>query len=355
MKTKLIAALLAVCLLPAACAAAEGAAPTANGVAEAKTTVDVTAPYSGVLLPFDWDVGDTVAAGEALFALDTVKVYAPESGTLAASYVAPGDSADDAMKRYGVIAYVERECNYVMSATTSGAYNEDENKRLHVGELLYIEAKDKKDDPGTGRVLAVTDRGYTVQVLTGEYALRDSRSLYRGEKLDREDCVGKGVIGVDQPVAVTGTGRVLQCLHQQGDAVEKGELLFELALGEAEPDVTGGEIAAPMDAAVGALYAVSGQSVYKGQRLATLHDLSVMQVVAEVDELDLGALAIGDRVTLVFDRYPDTKVEGTVAQIGSIGVSKQNATYYNVRIDLTDKGLSVLPGMNATVYLPAQE
>ena len=63
---------------------------TANAVAESENVYRVTAPYSGVLLPFDLESGDTVAAGDTLFSMDTLKVYAPEDGVLRAVFAGIG-------------------------------------------------------------------------------------------------------------------------------------------------------------------------------------------------------------------------------------------------------------------------
>ena len=59
--------------------------------------------------------------------------------------------------------------------------------------------------------------------------------------------------------------------------------------------------------------------------------------------------AIGKSVTIVFDRYPEDELHGTVTGISRIGTPKQNATYYDVTISLITN-LEVLPGMNAVVY-----
>ena len=61
---------------------------------------------------------------------------------------------------------------------------------------------------------------------------------------------------------------------------------------------------------------------------------------------------IGGSLTVVLDRYPEQKISGTVRSISRMGIQKQNATYYNVKIAITT-GAEVLPGMNATVWLPA--
>ena len=41
----------------------------------------------------------------------------------------------------------------------------------------------------------------------------------------------------------------------------------------------------------------------------------------------------------------------TVLSIAGMGVQKQNASYYNVKLSISTS-LELLPGMNATVYLP---
>ena len=90
--------------------------------------------------------------------------------------------------------------------------------------------------------------------------------------------------------------------------------------------------------------------VYKGMLLARIHDLSAMNVVASVDEMDLDRARIGDNVSIVFDRYPDVELHGTVTEVSRIGMPRQNATYYDVTISIITN-LEVLPGMNAVVTL----
>ena len=73
---------------------------------------------------------------------------------------------------------------------------------------------------------------------------------------------------------------------------------------------------------------------------------------AEVDEIDLERVHVGDTLTVVFDCYPQEEVSGTVQSISLIGNAKQNATYYDVTLSIS-ASWQVLPGMNATVWLPA--
>lgn len=113
---KFVALLLTVALLTPLCALAEDVETaavsnvTANAVAESENVYKITAPYSGVLLPFDLESGDPVSKGDTLFALDTVKVYAPVDGTVQAVFAEPGDLCEDVTALYGMIACIERTC-----------------------------------------------------------------------------------------------------------------------------------------------------------------------------------------------------------------------------------------------------
>ena len=356
---KFVALLLTVALLTPLCALAEDVETaavsnvTANAVAESENVYKITAPYSGVLLPFDLESGDPVSKGDTLFALDTVKVYAPVDGTVQAVFAETGDLCEDVTALYGMIACIERTLPQVAQASTSGAYNDEENRLSHVGETVYFYQTSDKDNEGEGRVTAVNGSDYTVELTAGDFENGDSIKIYRDEKMGTKSCIGSGTIERAADVAVSGTGRVLSCAVQPGQTVRKGQLLFELSGQDAEADVTGAAITADHDGTVElAAGAASGQQVYKGQLLASIHDLSAMNVVAEVDEIDLERVHVGDTLTVVFDCYPQEEVSGTVQSISLIGNAKQNATYYDVTLSISTSW-QVLPGKNATVWLPA--
>lgn len=192
-----------------------------------------------------------------------------------------------------------------------------------------------------------------MELTAGDFENGDNIKIYRDEKMGTKSCIGSGTIERAADVAVSGTGRVLSCAVQPGQTVRKGQLLFELSGQDAQADVTGATVMASHAGAVELAAGVSsGQQVYKGQLLASIHDLDVMNVVAEVDEMDLERVHVGDTLTVVFDCQPQEEVSGTVTDISLIGNAKQNATYYDVTISISTSW-QVLPGMNATVWLPA--
>lgn len=345
---KLIALLMIVLMLPAA-AFAEETTVTANAVAQSAAVYQVTAPYSGVLKTFDWETGDLIGADELLFEMDTIKVYAPVDGTVRAVFAEEGDQAASVLGQYGMLAAIEKVNPQVVNATTTGAYNKPENRVVHVGETVYLEESYDTDNKGQGRVIAVSGDSYVVELNSGVFDDNVNISLYRDANCGSKSCIGSGRIDTAAEVGVSATGYVLDCAVQQGDSVKKGDLLFELAAQDAENTLKSAQLTAPVQGAV-ELAVTSGMQVYKGQLLAKIHDLSDIEVVASVDEMDLDRVEAGDSITIAFDRYPDSEVTGTVTHISRIGLPKQNATYYDVVISVTTN-LEVLPGMNAVVYL----
>ena len=344
MKTKLLtlAALLLILCLCAACAL--GA--TANAVIVAPQTAKITAPFAGTLLPFDLTQGEEVAAGDLLFKLDTTPVYAPIAGKVAAVFAAAGDDASGVIGHYGAIAAIEPEHPLYIDADTDEAHDNDDNKYLHAGETLYLKHSNEK---GVGVVTAVHGKHYTVEILSGDYDLDDNVMCYRESAMPYDSKTGDGKVKRYDDIAVTAGGRIAAVHVQPGDTVKAGDLLFETVDALSAPGVSP-EIAAPVSGAVTALYTASGAQVYRGALLCEIADLAALELSAEVDELDLSGLRVGDALTYTLDAYGEEIFSGVVTEIRPIGAKRQNASYFDVRITLP-QGRMLLPGMNATVTL----
>ena len=352
--SKVSAALLTLALAVPACTPALAAdlthSPTATGVVRSAHTQDVLAPFSGTLLPFDWETGDAVHAGDVLLEMDTTPVYAPFSGTLSVLFAAAGDDAQSVSARYGCIAAIEPENPYLLNATTQGAYDDPDNKYIHIGEKLYFKATSTERVKGEGRVIAVNGNAYQVEVTAGDLEIGESVTLYRDPLYDRESVVGRGTCAAADPVPVQASGRVLAVHVKEGDPVNAGDLLFDTVGADAAPTLSSAQFTAPFDGAISAVNVISGQQAAKGQVLMTLADTSDLEVTCEVDEIDLSALRTGDVLSIVFDFAADTVYQGTITDISSVGAVKQNAAYYTVTLSIGDvPGLRL--GMSATVYL----
>lgn len=84
-------------------------------------------------------------------------------------------------------------------------------------------------------------------------------------------------------------------------------------------------------------------------------DLTNMQVVADVDEADIGGVKEGDRVTFTVDAYPDDTFEGTVKQVRLQATTTNNVVTYEVVISAQNADLKLKPGLTANVTIYTQE
>ena len=120
MKTKLSVFVALILCLTLISACALGA--TANASIVASETIKITAPFAGTLRPFNLTAGESVTAGDVLFEIDTIPVYAKQAGTVAAVLASEGDDADGVISRYGALAVIEPELALYIDADTGDAY-----------------------------------------------------------------------------------------------------------------------------------------------------------------------------------------------------------------------------------------
>ncbi|MDP7692238.1 MAG: efflux RND transporter periplasmic adaptor subunit, partial [Vicinamibacterales bacterium] len=114
-------------------------------------------------------------------------------------------------------------------------------------------------------------------------------------------------------------------------------------------------ITAPIDGIVIARQVDAGQTVAAGMSAPELFiiaaDLTKMQVIANIDESDVGRIRPGQPVTFTVDAYAAEVFTGTVSQIRLEPVVLQNVVTYATVIDVPNNELKLKPGMTATVTL----
>ena len=342
MKNKLIVFCALALALTLSCAAALGA--TANATIVAPNSVKVTAPFSGTLKPFDLAQGDAVTAGDLLFTMDTTPIYAQADGKVTAVFAEKGDDASGVMNRYGALAVIEPENMYYIAANTQNAYDKEANRVLHAGETLYLKCGNEE---GEGRVTSVNGANYVVEILDGDFELNDTARCYRDSDHDYDSETGRGKVARYADTSVAAQGRIAAVHAQAGEMVRTGDVLFEVvdAVSEKDAPLT---LTAQTDGAIAYMGTVSGAQVYRGQLLCEIADLSTLELSAQVDEIDLASVRVGDVLTFTLDAYAGETFSGTVTEIRPIGTARQNATYFDVRITLPT-GKTLLPGMNGTV------
>ena len=148
---------------------------------------------------------------------------------------------------------------------------------------------------------------------------------------------------------------------------EKAKSSFEssqASLAKAERNLSYATITSPIDGVVISRDVEEGQTVASGFETPTLFtiaaDLTQMQVVADVDEADIGGVEEGQRATFTVDAYPNDVFEGIVTQIrlgdaSSTSTSSSSTTVvtYEVVISAHNPDLILKPRLtaNVTIYI----
>jgi len=131
----------------------------------------------------------------------------------------------------------------------------------------------------------------------------------------------------------------------------------QAALSQARVDLSRTTIYAPMSGTISALNKEQGEialgSQFQKDVIMTVADLSVMEARVNVDENDIGSLAVGQPAEIQVDALPNQTLKGVVYEIGSsanatgAGTTQQK-TEFEVKIAITDPPKTLRPGMTAS-------
>jgi HlyD family secretion protein len=114
-------------------------------------------------------------------------------------------------------------------------------------------------------------------------------------------------------------------------------------------------ITAPIDGIVISRNVDAGQTVAASMNAPTLFvlaaDLTKMEVLATVDESDVGRMRPGQHVTFHVDAYPNDRFNGTVSQVRLQATTVQSVVTYATVITVPNPELQLKPGMTANVTI----
>ncbi len=127
----------------------------------------------------------------------------------------------------------------------------------------------------------------------------------------------------------------------------------EIALDRAQRNLGYTAIYAPIDGIVVERNVDVGQTVAASlntpQLFLIAQDLGEMQILANVDESDIGMIHEGQQVRFTVQTYPDERFTGVVQQVRLQSTSTENVVNYTVAVKVENPDGRLLPGMTATV------
>lgn len=110
----------------------------------------------------------------------------------------------------------------------------------------------------------------------------------------------------------------------------------ETSLSNAKQQYNEMTVTAPFNGAVTVVNNANGDDIQPGKAVLTIIDPKSIRVKAEVDELDISKVKIGQTVDVTFNAIEDKTFKGTVETIGDVGNTTNNVTTYDVVVGLSD-------------------
>ena len=156
----------------------------------------------------------------------------------------------------------------------------------------------------------------------------------------------------DQQIATDAEFNVAQSSYAQAKASLTSA---RINLQRAKQNLAYTNIYSPIDGVVVERTMDVGQTVAASfsapQLFVIANDLSRMQILASVDESDIGKIQAGQPVTFTVQSFPDRQFTGSVEQVRLNSTTLNNVVSYTAVVTVSNEDGKLLPGMTASVKL----
>ena len=374
-----------------------------TGTLNPANTYTVKSLVDGKILTGDFEEGDKVEEGDVLYTIDSSDastnlekasialqqaqrsydktvdlqyVRAEVDGTVSSLKVAKGDQVTSGQEVAVIRDSSKMLLNLLFPAADAASFS--------VGQSADV-VLDGTFETLKGTITAVTG---TDELSTGNLLVRTvTIRVNNAGGLTTAQAATASINGVSSIASATfayqaertltalASGTVSAINVQEGDAVSKGDILIELtgddltesiqsaseslrsaeiSMQNLQDNMSNYTITSPISGTIIEKDAKQGDALTSGSTLCVIYDLSYLEMVINVDELQIGALSVGQKVQLTADAVTDKTYVGTVTRVSMKGSSSGGTTTYpiTIRIDNTD---GLRPGMNANAEIVVAE
>ena len=374
-----------------------------TGTLNPANTYTVKSLVDGKILTGDFEEGDKVEEGDVLYTIDSSDastnlekasialqqaqrsydktvdlqyVRAEVDGTVSSLKVAKGDQVTSGQEVAVIRDSSKMLLNLLFPAADAASFS--------VGQSADV-VLDGTFETLKGTITAVTG---TDELSTGNLLVRTvTIRVNNAGGLTTAQAATASINGVSSIASATfayqaertltalASGTVSAINVQEGDTVSKGDILIELtgddltesiqsaseslrsaeiSMQNQQDNMSNYTITSPISGTIIEKDAKQGDALTSGSTLCVIYDLSYLEMVINVDELQIGALSVGQKVQLTADAVTDKTYVGTVTRVSMKGSSSGGTTTYpiTIRIDDTD---GLRPGMNANAEIVVAE
>ena len=290
---------------------------SATGTLQAVTTVQVGSQVSGTVSWLGADFKSRVKAGQIVAKLDPSIFQAQVDNNQAS--VANAQAAAEA---------AQTDINNQQANVAAAQANE---------EAAKVARNDAWD---------VFNRDKEIKMVIADRDLQAAQA--QAKQADARLQQAAAQIGQAKAVLASSTAK----LQQAKAAVQQAQA--QLAMAKVNLGYT--IIKSPIDGVVVSRNVDVGQTVAASLQAPTLfsiaNDLKVMQVLASIDEADVGQIREGMDANFNVDAFPGQTFSGKISQIRLNATNTQNVVIYTTVIDFSNPDEKLLPGMTANITIP---
>lgn len=349
---KLKRRILAVLALALLCAGARAEVIVDGTVDFGPTQTDLAAMGGAVKYVYV-RAGDYVQAGEPVAALGLNRVYAPCDGTVETIFADEGESADDAVEKYGSALTLLPENLYTVYVTAEDAYSSVRTGLISSGQEVYLKCTRDGSHRGAGIITEIDGEIYCVETTGGAFYNGETVYVYMEPDYDSTDRIGKGTIVASEDVGVSASGDVAKLYVDVGDFVEKGQLLME-TLGALPEDGAAGDylLTAGAEGHVKAVYAEANADIDRGDLLMEICPAEGLCVTGLVPEADVTSIHVGDVANVSIELVEEVlRVRGQVEAVSYLPEAMTDGgSGYAIRVSFAPDD-RIVPGLMASVSI----
>lgn len=310
---------------------------SATGALQAVTTVQVGSQVSGIIKALNVDFNSNVRKGQIVAQLDP-SIFQAQVAQQRANVEAARANLADAQAR-------------LVSAEVA-----IESQRANVGSAsANLEAlKAQRDD---AKSALQRQEGLATAGIINQRDLDIARTTLQSAEARYNQAISQVAQARATELQVTRSGiaQAQAAVKQAQAQVQQTEASLRLA----EVNLSHTTIASPIDGVVVSRNVDVGQTVAASLSAPTLftiaNDLTQMQVIANIDQADIGVINSANKIGFTVDAFPGQTFNGTISQIRLNPVNTQNVVTYNVVIDVQNPDLKLKPGMTANLTITIAE
>jgi HlyD family secretion protein len=338
---------------------------TATGTLQAVTTVQVGSQASGTISALYADYNSVVKKGQVVAQLDPAvskaQVEQAKANLQQAQASLQQAKAAVTNSRAGVSDAQARA-----QAASSTAQNNQAGVAAAQANLAVLKAQQDDALSLLKQQQALVKGGVIAQrdLETAQTAYRTAEARYQQgvaqlnqAQLSQQMSAGSGIAQsqaqVQQSQAQVGQSQA------QVQAAEAQVQQAAAALQLAEVNLTHTTITSPIDGVVVSRDVNVGQTVAASLSAPTLftiaNDLTKMQVIANIDQADIGLVENARSVKFSVDAFPGKDFDGKIEQMRLNPQNVQNVVTYNVVIDVDNPEQKLKPGMTANLTVTIDE